>query len=102
MREQCSRKKAMTIKEMKNERLKMVAQMRALSEGAAKAGRLMTADENAKWDRLDREQEKLAAEITRQDKLHDVEAELNGTKAPRLSNINSRHTHHFDEDDERF
>jgi HK97 family phage major capsid protein len=53
----------MTITEKRQKRGQLVEEMRALQKKADEEKRSMTAEESAKWDAIDAEQEKLRAEI---------------------------------------
>jgi HK97 family phage major capsid protein len=79
----------MNLKELQAKRLKLVNDMRALSDAAEKAGRRMSAEENAQWDAMDKDQESLSADITRLQKQAETERELNGTVAPALAHVNA-------------
>jgi HK97 family phage major capsid protein len=79
----------MNLKDMQAKRLKLVNDMRALQQTAETAGRRMTAEENASWDAMDKDQETLGADIARLLKQAQTEKELSGTAAPALSQINA-------------
>jgi HK97 family phage major capsid protein len=92
----------MTLREMQDQRQRLVAQMRSLQDTAEKAGRRMTAQENASWDRMDTDMESLGNDIRRAQKLNNVEHEMSGTVAPRLGNINSYSKAHASEEEKHF
>lgn len=82
----------MKLKDLRDQRNKLVTQMRAITDLALKEKRDRTGEEEATWDRIDAEQEKLGAEIRAEearqeksrgdaDKLSAIERELAG-RAP--------------------
>ncbi len=65
-----------TVRELRDERAKKIADARALIEAADKEARGMATEEQAKYDGLMAEVDGLAADISRREKLEGVEAGL--------------------------
>lgn len=78
-----------TIRDKQTERLSIVEKMRALTDKAHNEKRNLTAEENAQWDVMDAEQEKIKAEILKLQKQAQLDAEMNSSANPRLTNVNA-------------
>jgi len=69
--------------ELKDQRMKLVTDSRALQDKAKNEKRIMTAEENAAWDRMDSEIEALGAAILKEEKTEAREDESTRIENPR-------------------
>ncbi len=70
----------MTLKEIRQQRGTLVAEMNVLNDLALKEGRAMTDEETAKWDKIDTDQEALGKQVVRAEKSESLKKEM-GTVA---------------------
>lgn len=63
----------MTIQEMKQKRYGVYKQMREMLDAADKESRSMTAEENEKYEKMDKEVDDLTSEISKREKLQEQE-----------------------------
>lgn len=66
----------MDIAELKNKRAGLVVQMRSLLDSAEKAGRDLNADEQTKYNALEKDVDAIGAQATREENLAKVESDL--------------------------
>jgi HK97 family phage major capsid protein len=68
----------MTVRELKEQRAKLVADMRAMVAQADAAKRDMTPEEDAKWNEMDADAERLKSSIQKREKLEAEERNIEG------------------------
>lgn len=66
----------MSLKELREKRAKLVEQMRAVAELSEKEGRSLNAEEEAKFNEIDADQESVGREIERRQKVEAAERDL--------------------------
>lgn len=66
----------MTLTEKRQQRASHVEAMRKILDGAEQAKRALTAEEQQEYDRLDKEQERLGAEIKREERQGELDREM--------------------------
>jgi HK97 family phage major capsid protein len=71
-----------TLIEMRQKRGEIVAQMRGLTDKAASENRDLNAEEQQQWDAMDRDQDALRLQIEREERLANLEAEMNAPMEP--------------------
>jgi len=71
-----------TIKQLREERLSKIEQMKAIRSAASTENRAVTPEENTRFDNLNNEVTELDAEILRMERMINLEAELNRAPAP--------------------
>ena len=70
----------MTIKELREKRAKLLADARVIIDLAETEKRAVTDDENAKWETLIGEHDKLSKEIDREERQREAERQVNETR----------------------
>lgn len=71
-----------TLIEMRQKRGEIVAQMRGLTDKAAADNRDLNAEEQIQWDAMDNDQNELRGKIDREERLANLEAEMNSPMEP--------------------
>ncbi len=71
-----------TLIEMRQKRGEIVTQMRGLTDKAASENRDLNAEEQQQWEAMDKDQSELRAKIEREERMANLEAEMNSPMEP--------------------